>query len=74
LALPSGDIVLTDKFIELSENQDEIDAVLLHEMGHVIHRHGLEMVIEGTLVTVAGMLIVGDSNGLADMGVELGSL
>ncbi len=74
LALPSGDIILTDKFVALSQNQDEIDSVLLHEMGHVIHRHTLETVIESTFITVATMMIVGDSNGLADMGVGLGSL
>ncbi|GIT97426.1 M48 family metallopeptidase [Sulfurovum sp. TSL1] len=74
LALPSGDIILTDKFVELSKNKDEIDAVLLHEMGHVVHRHTLKMVIESTFITVAAMMIVGDSNGLADMGVGLGSL
>ena len=74
LALPSGDIILTDKFVELCKNQDEMDSVLLHEMGHVVHRHTLEMVIEGTFVSVATMLIVGDSNGFADMGVGLGSL
>ena len=74
LALPSGDIILTDKFVELCENQDEMDSVLLHEMGHVVYRHTLEMVIEGTFVSVAVMLIVGDSNGLGDMGVGLGSL
>lgn len=74
LALPSGDIILTDKFVELSRNQEEIDAVLLHEMGHVVHRHTLEMVIEGTFVGVAVMMIIGDSNGLADMGIGLGSM
>lgn len=74
LALPSGDIILTDKFVELSKDQDEIDSVLLHEMGHVVHRHTLKMVIESTFITVATMMIVGDSNGLADMGVGLGSL
>lgn len=74
LALPSGDIILTDKFVELSQTQDEIDAVMLHEMGHVVHRHTLETVIESTFITVAAMMIVGDSNGLADMGVGLGSL
>jgi len=74
LALPSGDIILTDKFVELCKTQEEMDSVLLHEMGHVVHRHTLEMVIEGTFVTVSVMLIVGDSNGLADMGVGLGSL
>jgi len=73
-ALPSGDIILTDKFVELSKSQDEIDSVLLHEMGHVVHRHTLEMVIEGTFVTVIVMVVTGDSNGLADMGLGLGSL
>ena len=74
LALPSGDIVLTDKFVELCKTQNEMDSVLLHEMGHVVHRHSLEMVIEATFVSVAVMLMVGDSNGVADMGVGLASL
>jgi len=74
LALPSGDIIVTDKFVQLCENQQEMDAVLLHEMGHIEHRHTLEMVIESTFVTVAVMMIAGDSNGVADMGVGLGSL
>lgn len=73
LALPSGDIILTDRFVELAESQDQIDAVLLHEMGHVVHRHGLEMVIESTFISVAVMLIVGDSSALADLGVGMGS-
>ena len=74
LALPSGDIVLTDEFVSLCETQAEMDSVLLHEMGHVVHRHSLEMVIEATLVTVAILLITGDNNGIADMGIGLGSL
>lgn len=73
LALPSGDIVVTDKFIQLTENQDEIDAVLLHEMGHVVHRHGLETLIEGTFITVSVMLMTGDASGMGDMGIGLGS-
>ena len=73
LALPSGDIIVTDKFIELSKNQEEIDSVLLHEMGHVVHRHGLEMMIEGTFITVAVMMISGDGSGIGDMGMGLGS-
>ena len=73
LALPSGDIVLTDKFVELALNQDEIDSVLLHEMGHVVHRHSLEMLIEGTFITVAVMMMTGDGSGMGDMGVGLGS-
>jgi Zn-dependent protease with chaperone function len=73
-ALPSGDIILTDKFVDMSENQNEMDSVLLHEMGHIVHRHTLQMVVESTLVTTIVMMVTGDSNGLADMGLGLGSL
>lgn len=74
LALPSGDIVLTDRFVELSQNQDEIDSVILHEMGHVVHRHSLEMLVEATLFSTAIMLATGDASGIADMGIGLGSI
>jgi Zn-dependent protease with chaperone function len=73
-ALPSGDIILTDKFVTLSHNQQEIDAVLLHEMGHIVHRHTLKRVIEATFVTTVVMMVTGDTNGLADMGIGVGSL
>jgi Zn-dependent protease with chaperone function len=73
-ALPSGDIILTDKFIKLSKNQDEIDSVLLHEMGHVVHNHGLEMVVQSTLVAVVLAIASGDNSGLGDLGIGLGSL
>ncbi|MFT6916720.1 MAG: Zn-dependent protease with chaperone function [Motiliproteus sp.] len=73
-ALPSGDIIVTDKFVELTRSQDEIDAVLLHEMGHIVNRHSLEMVIESAIVTTAVMLLSGDNSGLVDMGLGVGSL
>lgn len=73
-ALPSGDIIVTDKFIELAAHQNEIDAVLLHEMGHVAHRHGLEMIIEGALISTAVMLASGDSTGFIDLGLGVGSM
>lgn len=73
-ALPSGDIILTDKFVELSENQDQIDAVLLHEMGHVVHRHSLESVISGGLVAGFVMLVTGDNSALVDVGFGVGAL
>lgn len=74
LALPSGDIILTDAFVGLSKNQAEIDSVLLHEMGHVVKRHGLEMIIESMLVTTAVVLVVGDASGITDLGAGLGTL
>lgn len=72
-ALPSGDIILTDRFVELAENQNEIDAVLLHEMGHVIHNHGLKRVVQGTIISVIVMVAFGDAGGMSDLGLGLGS-
>jgi Zn-dependent protease with chaperone function len=74
LALPSGDIILTDAFVNLTKNQNEIDAILLHEVGHVIHRHGLQSLIETTFLTALVMLVVGDVNFIADFGVGAGAL
>lgn len=73
LALPSGDIVLTDRLIELCKTQAEMDSILLHEMGHIEYKHSLRTLIEGSITSIAVMMIMGDSNGLADLGVGLGA-
>jgi Zn-dependent protease with chaperone function len=73
-ALPSGDIIVTDQFIRLATHQDEMDSVLLHEIGHVIERHSLEMIVQGTLVTTIVMLVSGDGSGIADAGLGLGAV
>lgn len=73
LALPSGDIVVTDRFIELAQSQDEIDIVLLHEMGHIIERHSLERVIESSVIAIIVSMAFGDVSWLADMSVGVGS-
>lgn len=74
LALPSGDIVLTDEFVRLTESQEEMDSVILHEIGHIVERHSLQRIVQATFVGVTIMMVTGDGSGLADMGVGLGSL
>jgi Zn-dependent protease with chaperone function len=76
LALPSGDIIVTDRFVELAEHPDQIDAVLLHELGHVAEKHGLEMIVQSALFSAAVVLVFGGLDGggaLADLGVGLGT-
>ena len=74
LALPSGDIIVTDEFIRLSQHQREIDSVLLHEMGHIVRRHSLKLLVQSSIMTIAVLMTVGDVNAVADLGVGLGSL
>ncbi len=70
-ALPSGQIIITDKLIEMADNQSELDSVLLHEMGHVVHRHGLQQIIHGSIVTIAVTMMVGDATAIEEMVVAL---
>ena len=51
-----------------------MDSVLLHEMGHVVHRHTLKMLVESTFIGLSLMLIVGDTSTLGDLGIGLSSL
>ena len=74
MALPSGKIVLTDKFVELCTSNEEIDAIVLHEVGHIVHRDSLTMLVEGTFISAGIMVIIGDTSGLADIGAGLGSM
>ncbi|MEZ5541090.1 MAG: M48 family metallopeptidase [Pseudomonadota bacterium] len=70
-ALPSGDIVVTDRLVQLADNQAEIDAVLLHEMGHVVHRHGLQQVLHSSFLTIAIVAISGDATATGNLAVAL---
>lgn len=59
-ALPDGTIVVTDALVELAENDEQIHAVIAHEIGHVIHRHGLRRVIQSTGLSVMMVVVTGD--------------
>lgn len=57
LALPHGMLVVLDGMAE-SMTDDELIAVLGHELGHVVHRHGMRQAVRGFgLVAVAGVLL-----------------
>lgn len=70
-ALPSGEIVVTDGFINLVKSQDELDSVLLHEMGHVEYRHSLRQLIESSAISVGVLLVAGDVSALDSLLVGL---
>lgn len=59
-ALPSGSVVMTDELVELAENDQELYAILAHEIGHVQHRHALRTVLQSSAVFVIVSLLTGD--------------
>ena len=61
-ALPSGIIVLTDEIVQLSSHDEELMAVLAHEIGHVRGRHALRQMIQAAGISVAAVVLIGDVN------------
>ncbi len=59
-ALPSGIVVITDALVKLSRNDDEVIAVLAHEVGHLEHRHSLRIVMQDSAVALVAATVIGD--------------
>lgn len=71
-ALPNGTIVMTDDLVNMmigkgsvTESQDAIAAVLLHEIAHVEHRHTMRSLSRASLVTGASWFLFGDFSAVA---------
>lgn len=60
LALPSGIIVVTDDMVGLAQHDEELMAVIAHEIGHVRGRHALRMLIQNAGVSALMVALVGD--------------
>lgn len=64
-ALPGGQVIMTDELVELADNNDEIVAVLAHELGHVKGRHALRQTLQGTISGIIIIAITGDVSSIA---------
>jgi len=62
VALPAGIIILTDELVELSVNDEELAAVLAHEIGHVRNRHALRALLQNSVVAGLIILVTGDAS------------
>jgi Zn-dependent protease with chaperone function len=60
-ALPGCIVVFTDELMMLAQGDDELLAVLVHELGHVRHRHALRHVVQGALLSFILVAITGDA-------------
>lgn len=76
-ALPGGTIILLDELVALAETPAQLDSIILHELGHVHHRHMMKQLVQSTILSVSVSLITGESSGIVDnlagMGVFIAS-
>lgn len=66
-ALPNGTVIFTDEIVHLAHNDDELLAVFAHEIGHVKYRHGLRATIQGSVLSFAVSMLLGDVSALGNL-------
>ncbi|CCN35174.1 putative Zn-dependent protease with chaperone function [Vibrio nigripulchritudo SO65] len=71
-ALSGGVIIMLDEMVELAESDEEVDAILLHELGHIHHQHVMKRLISSSLVSATVALLTGESSGMIDTMVGAG--
>lgn len=74
LALPGGAVVVTDALVSLSHDDEEVLAVIAHELGHVQHRHSLRLALQSIGAGVLLVAITGDIGSFSDLAAGLPSL
>jgi Zn-dependent protease with chaperone function len=70
-ALPDGTIIFTDKMVELSQDDNELLVIMAHEVGHVLHNHGMRHVIQGSMISLLVAMVAGDVSAASDMFLAL---
>lgn len=63
-ALPGGTIIVTDQLVALASHDEEILAVLAHELGHVSERHPLRQLLQSSVIGLAMTWYLGDVSSL----------
>lgn len=70
-ALPAGYVVITDDLIELAESDEELLAVIAHEIGHVQNRHILRQILQNSLTALLVAGLFGDLTSIAGLSATL---
>jgi Zn-dependent protease with chaperone function len=70
-ALPSGIIVVTDELIASAEHPEEIESVLAHEVGHIVHRHSLRMLLRSSASALLMFTLLGDVNSMSTLAASV---
>jgi Zn-dependent protease with chaperone function len=70
-ALPGGAVLMTDALVKLARSDDQISAVLAHEIGHVRHRHGLRLGLQAVGIAALSAAVLGDAVSISSLAVTL---
>jgi Zn-dependent protease with chaperone function len=74
MALPGGTVVVTDALVKQSHHDEEVLAVIAHELGHVQHRHSLRLALQSIGAGAILVAVTGDIGSVTDLAAGLPSL
>ena len=66
LAFPGGPVVITDKLVELLNDDELILAVIAHELAHIEQRHSLHQIIEIFGLAALASVLLGSNDTLIE--------
>jgi predicted Zn-dependent protease len=69
--LPGRTVVMTDELVQLATSDDEIAAVLAHELGHVARQHALRSALQNAGVVVLVAATLGDVTSISSLAATL---
>lgn len=70
-ALPGHTLIVTDALVELADNDEQIIAVLAHEIGHVENDHGLRTLLQNSMTALVVAVALGDIASISSLAVTL---
>lgn len=70
-ALPSGIVIVTDAMVELAGTEQEIMAVLAHEIGHVHHRHIMRSILQNSAAALLVATLLGDVTSITGLAASI---
>lgn len=59
-ALPGGDVVVLDELLALAKRDEDVVAVVAHELGHLRHHHGMRQLLQSAVVSFVVGVYLGD--------------
>lgn len=73
-ALPGGTVIFTDDLVELAQSDQELIAIMAHEIGHIKGRHALRMVMQNTSAGFLVAALTGDLMSTTSLSAALPSV
>lgn len=70
-AVPGGLVVITDEMVQLAESDDELLSVLAHEVGHLLNRHSLRILLQDSASALFIAGLTGDFTSVSALGAAV---